>query len=394
MTMTHPDIDSAAVGLGFELDEELSMVRDSARDFADGVLAPLATKHDREETISDDVYKQLGELGFWGLTLPEEFGGADLGNVALAVVLEELNRVCASTGVAVSVHNSLLCAPLMKFGTDEQKAHWLPKLASGEAIGAYSLSEAGSGSDAAALAATAERDGDDWILRGTKLWVTSGDRAGLFLVYVRTNPDLPKAKGITAFLMPGDAPGLKIGKHEMKTGIRGSATVEIILEDVRLGPECVLGEVDRGFPIAMDTLAGGRIGIASQAVGIGQACLDASIKYAKEREQFGKPIGYFQAIQHKLADMSARLEASRLLVRKAAWMRDRGMEVNRQSSEAKLLASQAANYCADEAVQIHGGAGYTDDFHVERLFRDARITEIYEGATDIQRLVIARDLLS
>ena len=394
MTMTHPDIDSAAVGLGFELDEELSMVRDSARDFADGVLAPLATKHDREETISDEVYKQLGELGFWGLTLPEEFGGADLGNVALAVVLEELNRVCASTGVAVSVHNSLLCAPLMKFGTDEQKAHWLPKLASGEAIGAYSLSEAGSGSDAAALSATAERDGDDWILRGTKLWVTSGDRAGLFLVYVRTNPDLPKAKGITAFLMPGDAPGLKIGKHEIKTGIRGSATVEIILEDVRLGPECVLGEVDRGFPIAMDTLAGGRIGIASQAVGIGQACLDASIKYAKEREQFGKPIGYFQAIQHKLADMSARLEASRLLVRKAAWMRDRGMEVNRQSSEAKLLASQAANYCADEAVQIHGGAGYTDDFHVERLFRDARITEIYEGATDIQRLVIARDLLS
>ncbi len=393
MTMTHSDIDAAAAGLGFDLGEELSMVRDSARDFADGVLAPLATKHDREESISDDVYKQLGELGFWGLTLPEEYGGADLGNVALAVVLEELNRACASTGVAVSVHNSLLCAPLMKFGTDEQKAHWLPKLASGEAIGAYSLSEAGSGSDAAALAATAERDGDDWILRGTKLWVTSGDRAGLFLVYVRTNPDLPKAKGITAFLMPGDAPGLKVGKHEMKTGIRGSATVELILDDVRLGPECVLGEVDRGFPIAMDTLAGGRIGIASQAVGIGQACLDASIKYAKEREQFGKPIGHFQAIQHKLADMSARLEAARLLVRKAAWMRDRGMEVNRQSSEAKLLASQAANFCADEAVQIHGGAGYTDDFHVERLFRDARITEIYEGATDIQRLVIARDLL-
>lgn len=393
MTMTHSDIDAAAAGLGFDLGEELSMVRDSARDFADGVLAPLATKHDREESISDDVYKQLGELGFWGLTLPEEYGGADLGNVALAVVLEELNRACASTGVAVSVHNSLLCAPLMKFGTDEQKARWLPKLASGEAIGAYSLSEAGSGSDAAALAATAERDGDDWILRGTKLWVTSGDRAGLFLVYVRTNPDLPKAKGITAFLMPGDAPGLKVGKHEMKTGIRGSATVELILDDVRLGPECVLGEVDRGFPIAMDTLAGGRIGIASQAVGIGQACLDASIKYAKEREQFGKPIGYFQAIQHKLADMSARLEAARLLVRKAAWMRDRGMEVNRQSSEAKLLASQAANFCADEAVQIHGGAGYTDDFHVERLFRDARITEIYEGATDIQRLVIARDLL-
>ena len=392
MTMTHPDL-GATTGLGFELDEELAMVRDTARDFADGVLAPLATKHDREESIADDVYQQLGELGFWGLTLPEEFGGAGMGNVALAIVLEELNRACAATGVAVSVHNSLLCAPLMKFGTDEQKAKWLPKLASGEAIGAYSLSEAGSGSDAAALAATAERDGDEWVLRGTKLWVTSGDRAGLFLVYVRTNPDVPKAKGITAFLVPGDAPGLKVGKHEKKTGIRGSATVEIILEDVRLGADAILGEVDRGFPIAMDTLAGGRIGIASQAVGIGQACLDASIKYSKEREQFGKPIGHFQAVQHKLADMSARLEAARLLVRKAAWMRDHGMEVNRQSSEAKLLASQAANFCADETVQIHGGAGYTDDFHVERLFRDARITEIYEGATDIQRLVIARALL-
>ncbi|MEM9381140.1 MAG: acyl-CoA dehydrogenase family protein [Planctomycetota bacterium] len=394
MTVTDPAPSTAeASALHFGLGEELSLVQDAAREFADGVLAPLATKHDREETISDDVYRQLGELGFWGLTLPEEYGGAGMGNVALAVVLEELNRACAATGVAVSVHNSLLCAPLMKFGTDAQKAHWLPKLASGEAIGAYSLSEAGSGSDAAALAATATRDGDEWVLNGTKLWVTSGDRAGLFLIYLRTDPDVSKAKGITAFLVPGDAPGLKVGKHEMKTGIRGSATVEIILDGVRVGADAVLGEVDRGFPIAMDTLAGGRIGIASQAVGIGQACLDASVKYAMEREQFGKPIGHFQAIQHKIADMSARLEAARLLVRKAAWMRDQGMEVNRQSSEAKLLASQAANFCADETLQIHGGAGYTDHFHVERLFRDARITEIYEGATDIQRLVIARALL-
>ena len=391
MTVTDPVTTQA--GLGFELGEELSLIQDEAKKFADDVLLPLATKHDREERIGDDVYRQIGDLGFWGLTIPEEYGGAGFGNVALAVVLEELNRACAATGVAVSVHNSLLCAPLMKFGTDEQKQRWLPQLASGEVIGAYSLSEAGSGSDAAALAATATRDGDGWVLNGTKLWVTSGDRAGLFLIYVRTNPDLPKAKGITAFLVPGDAPGLKVGKHEKKTGIRGSATVEIVLDGVKLSGADILGEVDRGFPIAMDTLAGGRIGIASQAVGIGQACLDASIKYAMEREQFGKPIGHFQAIQHKIADMSARLEASRLLVRKAAWMRDAGMEVNRQSSEAKLLASQAANFCADETVQIHGGAGYTDDFHVERLFRDARITEIYEGATDIQRLVIARALL-
>lgn len=393
MTVTDPQLSAAEAGLNFDLGEELGLIADEARKFSDDVLLPLATRHDREGTISDDVYRQIGELGFWGLTIPEEYGGAGFNNQALAVVLEELNRACAATGVAVSVHNSLLCAPLMKFGTEEQKKRWLPKLASGEAIGAYSLSEAGSGSDAAALSAVATRDGDDWVLSGTKLWVTSGDRAGLILCYVRTNPDVPKAKGITAFLIPGDAPGLKVGKHEMKTGIRGSATVELVLDDVRLGADAVLGEVDRGFPIAMDTLAGGRIGIASQAVGIGQACLDASVKYAKEREQFGKPIGHFQAIQHKIADMSARLEASRLLVRKAAWMRDLGRDCNRESSEAKMIASQTANFCADEALQIHGGAGYTDHFHVERLFRDARITEIYEGATDIQRLVIARALL-
>lgn len=380
-------------GLSFDLGEELTMVRDAARDFADGVLMPLATKHDREAHIGDDVFKQLGELGFWGLTLPEEFGGSGMGSLALALVLEELNRACASTGVAVSVHNSLLCAPLIKYGTPAQRALWLPKLASGECIGAYSLSEAASGSDAAALRATAVQDGDEWVLNGTKMWVTSGDRAGLFLTYVRTDPEVSKAKGITAFLVPRDAPGVSIGKHELKTGIRGSATTEVILDNVRLPADAVLGEVDRGFPIAMDTLAGGRIGIGAQAVGIAQACLDASVKYAQEREQFGKTIGHFQAIQFKLADMSMKTEAARLLVRKAAWMRDRDVECNRESSEAKLAASLAANYCADEAVQIHGGAGYTDHFHVERLFRDARITEIYEGASDIQRIVISRALL-
>ncbi len=393
MTVTDPALGATAEGLNFDLGEDLTLVRDEAKKFADDVLLPLATQHDREEKISADIYRQIGELGFWGLTIPETYGGAGMNNQALAVVLEELNRACAATGVAVSVHNSLLCAPLMKFGTEEQKQQWLPKLASGEAIGAYSLSEAGSGSDAAALAATAVKEGDDWVLNGTKLWVTSGDIAGLFLIYVRTDQDVPKAKGITAFLVSADAPGVKVGKHEMKTGIRGSATTEIVLEGVRLKDSDILGELNRGFPVAMDTLAGGRIGIASQSVGIGQACLDASVKYAMEREQFGKPIGHFQAIQHKIADMSTRLEASRLLVQKAAWMRDRGEDCNRQASEAKLFASQSANFCADEALQIHGGAGYTDDFHVERLFRDARITEIYEGATDIQRLVIARALL-
>jgi alkylation response protein AidB-like acyl-CoA dehydrogenase len=309
-------------------------------------------------------------------------------------VLEELNWACAATGVMVSVHASLVCAPLRRYGSDEQKREWLPRLATGEVLGAYSLSEAASGSDAAALQASAVRDGDEWVLDGTKLWVTNAAEAGLFIVYARTNPDVSKSKGISAFLIPRDTPGFTIGKSEKKTGIRGSSTCELILESVRLPASSVLGEVDRGFPIAMDTLDGGRIGIAAQSVGIGRACLEASIKYAGEREQFGRPIDRFQAVQWKLADMSTRLEASRLLTHRAAWLRDRGESCNREAAQAKLLASTTANFCADECVQIHGGAGYTDEFHVERLFRDARITEIYEGVTDIQRLVIARSLLA
>ena len=379
--------------MDLQLTEELTLVRDMARDFADNELVPRATAHDREGRIEQEVFDKLAELGMWGLTVPEEYGGAGMSNVALTIVLEELNRGCAATGVTVSVHNSLVCAPIMKWGSEEQKKHWLPKLASGEMLGCYSLSEAGSGSDAAALRASAERDGDGWLLNGTKLWVTTGDCAGMVLVYLRSNQDVSKSKGISAFLVPTDAPGFRVGKSEKKTGIRGSSTVELVFENVKVGPEALLGEADRGFPIALDTLDGGRIGIAAQSVGIGQACLDASVKYAKEREQFGKPIGHFQAIQWKLADMSTRLDASRLLVRQAAWLRDRGDSCNREAAQAKLLASQTANFCADECVQIHGGAGYTDDFHVERLFRDARITEIYEGATDIQRLVIARSLL-
>ena len=379
--------------MDFALTEELTLIRDTVREFAEGELMPRAAQHDRDERLDPALFDMIGELGLWGLIVPEDHGGSELGNLVLAVVLEELNRACASTGVTVSVHNSLVCSPVVKYGTDEQKQRWLPALASGEILGCYSLSEAGSGSDAAALKATATRDGNEWVLDGTKLWVTSGELAGLVIVYLRTNPDVPKAKGITAFLVPTDAPGFSVGKKELKTGLRGSSTTELIFDGVRVGDDAVLGEVDCGFPIALDTLDGGRIGIGAQAVGIGQACLEASVKYAKEREQFGKPIGHFQAIQWKLADMSARLDASRLKVRHAAWLRDRGEPCGREAAEAKLIASTTVNFCPDECVQIHGGAGYTDHFHVERLFRDARITEIYEGATDIQRLVIARHLL-
>jgi len=378
----------------FDLSEELTLVRDTARDFAERELIPRATKHDREAHIEPEVLAKIGELGFWGLTIPEQYGGAGMGNLALSIVLEELNRGCAATGVTVSVHNSLLCSPINKWGTEEQKKTWLPKLATGECLGAYALTEPGSGSDAAAMVTRATKDGDSYVINGTKIWVTTGSMAGLVLVYVRTNPDVPKAKGVSAFLVPAGTPGLKVGKKEMKCGIRGSPAVELEFDNCRVPAKNMLGQLDRGFPIAMDTLDGGRIGIAAQSVGIAQACLEEAIKYAKVRVQFGKPIAHFQAIQHKIADMQTKIDAARMLVQKAAWLRDANEPCGRQAAEAKLFASQTANFCADECLQIHGGAGYTDHFIAERLFRDARITEIYEGATDIQRLVIARAVLA
>ncbi|MFT5079732.1 MAG: butyryl-CoA dehydrogenase [Bacteroidia bacterium] len=379
--------------MDFQLSEQENLVREMARDFAQKELIPRAKQHDIDETIDPAIFPMLNELGLMGMTIGEEYGGAGMGNMELAVALEELNAGCASVGVTVSVHNSLLGSPITKWGTDEQKQEWLPRLATGELLGAYCLTEPNAGSDAAAVATSAVRDGDDWIINGTKIFVTNGDWAGLCLVYCRTDTTVSKAKGVTAFLVPMSAEGATVGKKEKKTGIRGSSTTEMVFQNVRVPASAVLGEVNKGFMIAMDTLDGGRIGIASQAVGIGQACLDASVKYANAREQFGRPIAAFQAIQFKIADMSTRLEASRLLVRKAAWLRDNGQVCTQAAAQAKLFASITSNFCADECLQIHGGAGYTDDFQVERLFRDARITEIYEGATDIQRIVISRNLL-
>jgi alkylation response protein AidB-like acyl-CoA dehydrogenase len=379
--------------MDFELPQEHQMVRTMAREFAEKELMPLAARHDSAEDIDRTVFAKMGELGLWGLTIPEEYGGAGLDNRALTAVLIEINRACASTGVTLSVHNSLLGAPITRHGTPEQKRTWLPRLASGEVLGSYCLTEANAGSDAASLQTQAVKDGDHYVLNGTKLWVTSGAWAGVYIVYARTDASVSKAKGVTAFLVPRETPGLSVGKHEKKTGIRGSCSVEIVLKDVRVPASSILGQLNRGFPLALETLDGGRIGIAAQSIGIGRACLEAAVKYAGEREQFGQPIGDFQAIQWKLADMSCRLDAAELLTYKAAWLRDRGLPCTREAASAKLMASTAANFAADECLQIHGGAGYTDHFHVERLFRDARITEIYEGASDIQRLVIARNLL-
>lgn len=380
--------------MDFELSEDLRMVRDMARDFARAELEPRATRHDRQGSIDPEVFAQLGELGLWGLTIPEQYGGAGMGNLALALVLEEINRACAATGVTLSVHNSLIGSPILKFGSEALKREWLPRLASGEVLGCYCLTEPNAGSDAAAIETVARRDGDDWILSGTKIWVTNGGFAKLGIVYARTDPSVSKAKGISAFVVPFDTPGVRVGKTEKKTGIRASSTTEILFEDVRVPGGNLLAQPGQGFTVAMDTLDGGRIGIASQSLGIARACLEASIKYAKEREQFGRPIAEFQAIQWKLAEMDTRLDAARFLTHRAALLRDQGKRCSAEAAKAKLFASVTANFAADECLQIHGGAGYTDDFHVERLFRDARITEIYEGASEIQRIVISRAVLA
>jgi butyryl-CoA dehydrogenase len=379
--------------MDFELTEDHRMVQDSAREYAREVLAPRAAELDRTATFPLENFKEAAKRGYCGFLVPEALGGSGLGNLPLSLALVEINKACASTGVTLSVHNSLVCGPIAHWASEEQKKRWLPRLAAGELLGAYSLSEAHCGSDAAALRCAAARDGNDFLLTGTKLWVTNGSDADLFLVFARTGPETQHGKGVTAFLVERGTPGFRVGKKEDKLGIRASSTTELIFEDCRVPAANVMGEVNRGYRIALHTLAGGRIGIASQALGIAQACLEASLKYSKERKQFGKAIAEFEPIQWKLAEMAARIEASRLLVWRAAWLKDLDREHSFEASVAKLEASRTANYCAREAVQIHGGAGYLVDFPVERYLRDARITEIYEGTTEIQKIVIARHVL-
>jgi alkylation response protein AidB-like acyl-CoA dehydrogenase len=377
----------------YDLDPDLKDLRDAAREFAERELAPRAARADEEEEFVEEQVTACAEAGWMGMSIPEEYGGGGLGSLACSLVVTELARACAATAVTVSVHVGLVSNPITRFGTEDQKKRYLPRLASGEWLGAYALSEATSGSDAAALRTTATRDGDAWVLEGSKLWISSGDRADLIVVFARTDPEATKAKGITAFLVETASPGFRAGKKEKKMGIRGSSTVEIHLDRVRVPAANVLGEPNKGFSLALAILDGGRIGIASQALGIADACLAASIRYAREREQFGKPIGEFESIQWKIAEMATRIEAARLLTYKAASLRDAGKPHTTEASMAKLEASRTAVFCGKEAVQIHGGAGYTREFPVERYFRDARITEIYEGTTEIQNLVIARSLL-
>ncbi|HVG93788.1 MAG TPA: acyl-CoA dehydrogenase family protein [Planctomycetota bacterium] len=379
--------------MDFDLPQDVAELRDAAREFAERELAPRAARTDEEESFVEEQWKALAEGGWSGMSIPEAYGGGGLSAIATSTVLIEFARACAASAVTLSVHLGLAAQALIRYGNDEQRRRLLPRLASGEWIGAYALSEAGSGSDAAALRCAATPDGKGgYVLDGTKLWITSGDHAGLIVVFARTTPDA-RAKGITALLVETSSPGFHAGKKERKMGIRGSSTVELRFSGCRVPRENVLGEVDDGFAVAMGLLDSGRIGIASQAIGISSACLDASIKYAKERTQFGRPIAEFQEIRSKIAEMALRIESSRLLTLRAAWLKDEGRPHTMEASMAKLEASRTADFCAKEAVQIHGGAGYTKEFPVERWFRDARVTEIYEGTTEIQSLVISREVL-
>jgi butyryl-CoA dehydrogenase len=379
--------------MDFELSEEERLIQETAREFARNVVEPAASRTDQEGRFPAEVISQMRELGFLGITVPAEYGGAGMGNVALSLLLIELNRACASTGVIVSVHNSLVCGPLTRFGNDDQKRRYLPRLASGEWLGAYALTEPEAGSDAGNQQTVGVRHGNEWTLTGTKIFITTGKEAGFYIVFARTVPGSHGPDGVSAFLVERTSHGLQITREEEKMGIRGSSTMTMVLDGCRVPHENLLGEEAKGFAIAMDTLNGGRIGIACQAVGIAEGCLEASLKYAKDREQFGKKIAEFQAIQWKLADMATKLEAARLLTLKAAWLRDQGHNPIIECSMAKLFASEAANWAAREAVQVHGGAGYLKDFPVERYFRDARITEIYEGTSEIQRVVIGASIL-
>ncbi|MCB9933344.1 MAG: acyl-CoA dehydrogenase [Planctomycetes bacterium] len=383
--------------MNFELNEELSMLQQTAREFAASELKAKAREMDKKEEFDRGVFQAMADLGLTALTIPEQYGGAGfyenkLGNQAASITLEEINRWCASTGVTLSVHMSLFSSLLTKWGTDEQKAKVLPKMASGEWLGAYCLSEAGSGTDAGSLVCEAVKEGNEYVLNGSKLWITSAPYADVFIVMARTSKE-HKTRGISAFIVEADRKGVVIGKKEKKMGIRGSATSEVLFEDCRIPAGNLIGEEGKGFTIALDTLDGGRIGIASQAVGIGRAALEDATEYSKTREQFGQAISNFQAVQWMLSDMAMKLDAARLLILRAAWLRDNARPCTREAAMAKLFASETANKCAKDAVQIFGGNGYSKEYDVERYFRDAKITEIYEGTSQVQRIVIARSLL-
>jgi len=376
----------------FAFTEEHEILRETIRDFAKNEMAPVAAELDAEAKFPRDIVMKLGELGFMGMMIPSAYGGSELDAVAYVIALEEISKVCASTGVTVSVQNSLVCQPLFDHGSEEQKKKYLAPLASGKLLGAFSLTEPEAGSDVANVQSTAVLEGDHYVVNGNKIFVTTGGDADVILLFVSTDRE-KKSKGMSALILEKGTLGFSLGKKENKMGMRASSTYELILEGARIPKENLLGQEGDGMKIALKALDGGRIGIAAQALGIAQACLEESIEYSKQRRQFGKAICEFQAIQWMLADMATEIEAARLLIFKAAEMKDRGKRYTKEAAMAKLYASETAMRAAIKAVQIHGGYGYMKDYPVERHFRDAKLTEIYEGTSEIQRLVIAAILL-
>lgn len=376
----------------FQLTEEHEMIRQAARDFAQNELLPGVIERDDQQRFPKEEVKKMGELGFLGMMVDPKYGGSGLDTVSYVLAMEEISKVDASASVIMSVNNSLVCWGLEKYGTEEQKEKYLKPLASGEIIGAFCLSEPEAGSDATSQKTTAIDKGDHYLLNGTKNWITNGGSASVYLVMAQTDIEAGH-RGINCLIVEKDMEGFSVGKKEDKLGIRGSDTHSLMFQDVKVPKENRIGEDGFGFKFAMKVLSGGRIGIASQALGIASGAYELALKYAKERKTFGKPIGNHQAIGFKLADMATEIEAARLLCLRSAWLKDQGMRFDRESAQAKLYASTVAMKTTVEAVQVHGGYGYVKEYHVERLMRDAKITQIYEGTSEIQKIVISRDIL-
>jgi butyryl-CoA dehydrogenase len=378
--------------MDFALTKEQEMVRKMVRDFAEAELRPIAAEIDKTCEYPKETVKKMGKLGLMGMTVSKDYGGGGLDSVSYAIGVEEISRVCASHGVVMSVNNSLACFPIETFGTEEQKKKYLTPLASGKNLGAFGLTKPSAGTDAASQQTVAKKTDEGYIINGSKIFITNGAVADTIVIFAMTDKS-KGTRGISAFIVDSKTPGFSIGTVEDKMGIRGSVQAELVFEDMLLPPENLLGDEGRGFKIAMLTLDGGRIGIASQALGIAQAALDESLKYAKEREQFKKPIGKFQAIQWMIADMATEIQAARFLVYKAAFTKDTSKRYSAEAAMAKLYASDTAVKATRNAIQIHGGYGFIKDYPLERLYRDAKITEIYEGTSEVQRMVIAGDKL-
>ncbi len=377
--------------MDFNLTEEQKLFQKIIREFCIKELKPIAEKIDKEEYFPEDLYKKMGKMGLMGMTVPQTYGGAGIDKVSYMIALEEISRYCGSTGLTVEAHNTLGIGYLYERGTDEQRQKYLPKYTTGEAIAALAITEPNAGSDVASLQTTAVKDGNEWVLNGTKQFITSGDIAGITIVMAKTDKT-KGVKGISAFIVEKDTPGFKIGQLEDKLGLRGSRTAELIFENSRVPNDNLLGEKDKGFMGVMNTLDRGRTAVGAMAVGIARGALEDSLEYAKQREQFGKPIGKFQAIQWMIADMAVQIDAARLLVHRAAFLEDQGKSFTKEASMAKLFASEIAMNATRNAIQIFGGYGYIKEYSVERYFRDVKLCQIGEGTSEVQRIIISRQL--